>query len=43
MSYLIFAVSLVVRDMGRLFLGIGEKTELQRMAEKERRDLGLPY
>lgn len=43
MTYFIFAVSLMVRDVGRLVLGTGVSPEIARMAAKERRDLGLPY
>lgn len=43
MKHLIFAISLLTRDMGRLFLGVGEPSEMARMAAKERRELGLPY
>lgn len=43
MKYFFYGISLLIRDMGRLFLGIGEQAETARLPAKERRDLGLPY
>ncbi|EKV31729.1 hypothetical protein C882_3479 [Caenispirillum salinarum AK4] len=43
MTHLFYAISLMTRDVGRLFLGVGMSPELARLAAKERRELGLPY
>lgn len=43
MEHIFYILSLMGRDLIRVFLGVGEPSETARLSAKERKELGLPY